>query len=353
MRGWLLSLAGKLVLASVTLIVGLALMEGGARLVMPQWRDADSSRFMARVGLPDGRTANGGRAGFDGYFAQNNGDFRVHIRLDDKGFRNDQAPQAEAIWIAGDSFAFGWGVERQDTFGAVIGDALRRPVYSIASSGTDVCGYRLMLDRANDGAKAAAVVLGLTLENDLGDYSFCNDAVVTAEQTAQTFTVPTELGGVKGTLTQFSALYNLVAAIVKRSPLLVSILQEARLIARENSVGVHVGGHSAAELDSTIGQVLAFHRSLPPGTPFVVLLIPARFEYLSDGEPWRQDRQGILDRLRRAGITVVDPYQYLVQSGLAKVHFSHDGHWSPLGHRIAGEAVAAVLAPLLLERKEP
>jgi len=51
--------------------------------------------------------------------------------------------------------------------------------------------------------------------------------------------------------------------------------------------------------------------------------------------------------LASRGIAVIDPYDRFVAAGFGPTHFAHDGHWSALGHRLAGEAAALWLAPRL------
>ena len=59
---------------------------------------------------------------FNGYFSQNNGNFRVKININSFGFREkeniDQAN--DRIWIIGDSMAFGWGVEENERYSNVL-----------------------------------------------------------------------------------------------------------------------------------------------------------------------------------------------------------------------------------------
>ena len=39
-------------------------------------------------------------------------------------------------------------------------------------------------------------------------------------------------------------------------------------------------------------------------------------------------------------INTIDPISEFKAAGFKPRHFPHDGHWSPLGHKIAGDAVA-------------
>ncbi len=78
-----------------------------------------------------------------------------------------------------------------------------------------------------------------------------------------------------------------------------------------------------------------------------MLISPARFD-VGDGDAfYRRLRERMSDALASRAIPVVDPIDRFVAAGFGPTHFAHDGHWSALGHRLAGEAAALWLAPRL------
>jgi hypothetical protein len=79
---------------------------------------------------------------------------------------------------------------------------------------------------------------------------------------------------------------------------------------------------------------------LPAKTPFAVLIAPSRFE-IRDQEPGSiRMRKALSAGLAARGIAVIDPIAGFLKAGFRATHFRHDGHWSPLGHDVAGRAVA-------------
>ena len=77
--------------------------------------------------------------------------------------------------------------------------------------------------------------------------------------------------------------------------------------------------------------------------PFAVLVAPTRFE-LRDGAPGlRRLREAITEALASQGIPVIDPFDSFKAAGFEAVHFTHDGHWSLVGYRLAGTAAATWL----------
>ena len=210
----------------VALLLGLFALtiasEGVIRILYPTWDEFYAGNFMTIETVPGFGDVAVGRQGFDGYFSQNNGDFRAHIRINDFGLRNEEPVSAAngATWVIGDSMAFGWGVEAHETYTAAIGSLSSAPAYSIASPGTNVCGYQALTGRMPDTVKPKAVVVGLILENDLKVYD-CRAYAKTSsqKQNLELFS----LIAFKTKLTEYSALYNFFAVAMKR----VDIVREA------------------------------------------------------------------------------------------------------------------------------
>ena len=166
------TLKGRLIAVLVGIVLAGVFAEGALRVAMPHWREFYSGWFIGKAVVPGHGVVNIGKPGFDGYFAQNNGDFRVRITVNDFGLRDPNPVEAAAgrIWIIGDSMSFGWGVEHDRMYSSVIGGALNAPAYNVASPGTDVCGYQALLARMPENAKPRAVIVGLVLENDVHAY---------------------------------------------------------------------------------------------------------------------------------------------------------------------------------------
>ena len=347
------TLRGRLVAVLVGIVLTGVAAEGVLRIAMPQWREFHSGWFIRKTVVPGLGVLNIGEPGFDGHFAQNNGDFRVRITINQFGLR-DPEPVAAAdgrIWIIGDSMAFGWGVERDQMYSSVIGRALDAPTYNVASPGTNVCGYQALFARMPDTVKPRAVVVGLVLENDVRPYDCRAEARGKERQAASgNGDAVIDWISVKQSLTRNLALYNFLAVASKR----VGVVREAL-----TAFGVIRKGHVYrrqiadegfdAAVEKTADELAALRAMLPNDTPFAVLIAPARFE-IRDGDAfYRRLRRRMTAVLASRGIAVIDPYDRLVAAGFGPTHFAHDGHWSALGHRLAGEAAALWLAPRLIK----
>lgn len=353
------TLSGLLIALAVGMAILLVLSEVVLRFAMPDWRDFYSGRFMRQTVVPGHGVLSTGRPGFDGYFAQNNGDFRVRITVNAFGLRNGEPVTAAdgRIWIVGDSMAFGWGVEHDERYSSVIERALGAPTYNVASPGADVCGYQALVARMPENLKPRAVIVGLILENDIAPYDCRATARRQEEETSSGIDEGVKLDSwiqVKIAMIRYSALYNFLTVALKR----IDIVREAL-----TAIGIIRRGHAyrrAIEddaLDRVIGrtadELAALRAMLPRDTPFAVFITPGRFE-IKDGDAfYRRLRLETGEALEARGLAVIDPFEGFVAAGFGPTHFAHDGHWSPLGHRVAGMAIAEWLAGNLRPPAKP
>ena len=333
----------------IAVIVGCVLLalaaEGVLRVAMPHWQEFYSGHFMRFIHVPGYGLVTTGRPGFDGYFSHNSGDFRVHMKINEFGLRNPEPVEKadNRIWFIGDSMAFGWGVEQNEMYSSVAEGLLNTPTYNVASPGTNVCGYQALLARTLKHARPRAVIVGLILENDIFNYDCRGDAIKSPIKA-----VPPDTGfdiisvmGLKGFLTQSSALYNFFAVTLKQVAFINKALTNVGLINKEHAYSrANTKAGFKEVLLSTASELVTLKAQIPPKTPFAVLIAPARFE-IRDGDPgFQKIRVEMLRALSERGIATIDPIGAFLKAGFQPTHFAHDGHWSPLGHKIAAKAVS-------------
>ena len=338
------STKGRIISLAIGCLLSALVGEGLLRLVMPHWDEFFSGRFMTKITAPDNSLVMIGRAGFDGYFSQNNGDFRVQIAINKSGFRNPEPIEEAAgkIWVIGDSMAFGWGVERQQTYTEVIERELGQGAYNVASPGTDVCGYQSLMSLMPKTVRPRAVIVGLIMENDMRVYDCAAKRSADHPQKEKTWR-PTFMNA-KRFLTKYSALYNTVVVSLKR----VNPINEALIVlGLANKPHAYRRGFPAekvGEIAASTADELARLKSMAPrDIPFAVLITPARFDLMADDPVYREMRLKATREIRARGIVAIDPYEAFKEAGSKPTHFVHDGHWSPLGHEIAGKAAATWL----------
>jgi hypothetical protein len=335
-----ITLGGRLLALIIGMVLFLGVSEIALRLTFPSW-DEFGTRFFKVVSEPGYGTFLLGIPGFNGYFSQNNGDFRAHLLINQAGLRNNEPVQSadNRIWIIGDSMAFGWGVDREKIYTAKLRDYSGLPTYNVASPGTDLCGYQGLLARMPNNIKPKAMVLGLILENDIMNY----DCRQRAEQQIDN---PTELNVEhfnfnKQWFTNHSALYNVLTSSLKQVPAINTFLVTIGLSKNSHGYRRFVNDNVFEEsVTATIKEIISLQKMLPPEVPFVVLVAASRFEIRTDDPFYRKLRLAILAKLEKRGIPYIDTLVPLKEAGFDATHFAHDGHWGPLGHDIAGKVLA-------------
>jgi hypothetical protein len=334
---------GRLIALSVGFVLSVLAAEMALRVVNPHWREYFSGWFMEYTFVEDMGAVRVAKPGFDGYFAQNNGDFRIHLKINDDGLRNPESASAAdgQIWVVGDSMAFGWGVEREETYAEQTEAALGTPVYSVASPGANVCGYQRLVARMPGNIKPHAVVLGLILENDLAEYDCATEStekVINASDLAGSFF---SLSDFKQMLAKYSALYNFFAVSLKRIDVINELLIRTGLVNRSHQMRMAVPDNRIEPMVAeTTREIQSLRAQLPPETPFVVLVAPTRFEMRDQVEGRTKLRVSMHNSLHAAGIETLDPFDAFMKHGYENVHFAHDGHWKVDGHRIASDLIA-------------
>ena len=335
---------------AIAIAIGCVLMvlaaEAILRVAMPNWREFYSGRFVDFFYVPGHGIMNTGRPGFDGYFSQNNGDFRVRITVNDFGLRNPEPVEAAAdrVWFVGDSMTFGWGVERDEIYSTVVGRLLNTPVYNIASPAAEACAYQWLVARMPVRIRPRAVVIGLILENDVKQYD-CRKmaAEIDAARMKPSVEEPSRWGkrNVKVFLTKNTALYNFFAVSLKRVAFVREFLTAAGLIAESHAYKrklTEAGLDHAVE--RTAFEIDVLRSGLPDGIPFAVLIAAGRFEIRDDDPFYRKLRVKMVAALAARGMATIDLFADFRKEGFQSTHFAHDGHWTPLGHEVAASAVA-------------
>ena len=333
----------------IALAVGCVLLafaaEGILRIAMPHWQEFYSGRFMRVIHVPGHGLVTTGRPGFDGYFSQNNGDFRVRLKINEFGYRNpDPVSEAEdRVWFVGDSMAFGWGVEQKEMYSSLAGALLKTPTYNVASPGTNVCGYQALLARTLKRAKPRAVIIGLILENDIRDYDCRAEATLSSAdivQPGEDIRV-TSLKRLKIFLTQNSALYNFFTVSLKRVAFINEILIRVGLAAKGHAYKpANTKAGFEKVINRTAVELADLKAQIPNHIPFAVLIAPARFEIRDRDTAFHKVRLETVRALKAHGIAVIDPIEEFLKAGFGPTHFAHDGHWSAQGHKLAAEAAA-------------
>jgi len=313
-------------------LVALIALEFGLRWLAPRLDPSGSVRFHLtedRVPLGD---ANATVRQF-----KNTGDYDVEIAFNRYGLRDrkDLAAASESdLFVVGDSYSMGWGVEERERFSDLLDESLEERVFNI-SIPTDLLGYASLVRYAESrGAPIRRLVVGLCMENDLLDY----DAL---EQTPTHGRPKTGLGRWKAWLTGNSALYTALTTVIHQHPQLRAFAIRAGLLV-DNIAGMRRNRYSEDILRMSVDRLAR----LVEDYEATVVVIPSRGLWAGGNEETEgRVHEAFVARLRAAGIDVLDLRSVFEASGNPlQFHFDSDGHWKPEGHRLAASALSAHLS---------
>jgi hypothetical protein len=243
------------------------------------------------------------------------------------------------LFVVGDSFAFGWGVNDRERFSDRLEVILSRPVFNIANAGTDLDGYyRLIHYAEKNGVAVKNVVFSVAMETDIHVYGTDLPSVST-RSLHTTVLAPFNLSVAKRLLIENSALYVWLTHVVHQTIWLQRIAVYLGLVI-PNLEGIGDEKVSAEALATSALRL----RQLAAGRNAVVLLIPSRRLWVGDAVS-RAQAAAVHSRfvgiLKATGMHVVDLRERFESGGNPlSYHFSNDGHWNKAGHRLAADALA-------------
>jgi hypothetical protein len=313
-------------------VVSLLLLEWSVRLLMPAYDPAGQISFARIDGVPLGPP------GFDGRLWRNTGDFEVSVRINEHGLRDRKdlsRSVAGDLFVVGDSFSFGWGVEERERFSDRIEDLFDRPCYNIAIP-TDFDGYRRLIGHAAaNGAVIDRLIVGVCMENDLKLYPPPSESVAPPEYHHRLLS----WRRLKFYLTKYSAFYSAATAVVHQNPALRGFMGRIGWVT-DSVDGMNWNFYSPEIIEKSTRRLIRLIDE-SDARQCVVLLIPSRGLWQGDnGENERRVHAEFASSLAARGLDVIDMKPLLEAGGdpLA-YHFESDGHWNAAAHDLAAKAV--------------
>lgn len=324
----------KFLAVIVVTALSLFVLEWSVRWLMPAYDPAGRISFTLENGFPLGPP------GFEGRLWRNTGDYDVSVSINALGLRDWKDLRRSAagdVFVVGDSFSFGWGVEEEDRYSNLLDEQLGLPVYNIAIP-SDFEGYARLIGHAREnGAVIERLLVGVCMENDLQPYP---DKPIDPSKTpgpGRQFSV-TRL---KSYLNGHSAFYGAMTTMVHRHSALEKMMTALGWTTKSvdgmvrNSFDPAIIGNSADRLVRLIAESGAEHS--------LVLLIPSRGLWQGGNEEveLRVHREFVA-ALAERGLQMVDMKDSFEKGGDPLVfHFPSDGHWNEAGHALAAEAIGS------------
>lgn len=351
------SLTRRLAALGVSAALSLLLLEGASRFVLARYL------HRPRIYAPSPVTSFALRPGIEE--RHTSWEFDVGYRVSPAGYRGPQAAPARSggpprLLVVGDSFAFGMGVEEEDTVSARLRDELA----PLVGGGIETINAGFLAGKSPDdayaflvssGARALApdaVLVLLFPGNDLTDVEehawedLDERGLPRRVRSATDFA--NRLGG-RGPVPWYQARPWLdglgTLQLVMRARFATAGLdawladkreREARLLAAETPLprrfAASLAGIQAAAAERGWGLVFGVvdHRERLAGQPmpFLDRYLPATVEWLEEHDAT------VVPLDRAAGFSAAD-------------YYPQDGHWTPLGHARAALVLTPPLADLL------
>lgn len=323
-------------LACLSLLTAAVVGELSVRFVAPELDVTRHVRFI----IGDGAQPTLGPRNTEKRQIKNTGDFNVKVRFNGFGLRDTKSISegtTEDLYLVGDSFTFGWGVEEHHRISERLEALTGQRVFNL-SMPTGIDGYGKLLDYAmTNGAAIRNVIIAVSMETDIFDYDKEKKLKPAKTQLSEKNIV----GRLKIFLTRNSALYFLVTTLVHRSPTLKTAAARWGFLI-PNLEGVRRFEFSEKIIQSSARRLAAIARRFNT----IVVVLPSRALWAGKGKSAEEKRhRAFVSRLNIMGLSVVDLKPAFEKGGdpLA-YHFANDPHWNPAGHALAAKMLADFMA---------
>jgi hypothetical protein len=271
------------------------------------------------------------------------GDFNVTVKFNQYGLRDSKdlrLASDNALFVVGDSFSFGHGVEEQERYSNLVESMSAIQVYNI-SIPTDFDGYVRLVEYAQkQGAHIQHLIIGVCMENDLKNYH-ANLLIDNSQQTSPYVNKRHErFYQLKQWFVKRSASYNAFANAIHQNHILRRLAVKTGLIT-ENFDALNRSIYSEEILDSSSDKLLELKEKfqIPDIT---ALIIPSRALWTGENRDVEMKvHTTFITKLRERGINVLDILPVLEgrENPLQHYYFEHDAHWNTRGHQKVAEAL--------------
>ncbi len=265
------------------------------------------------------------------------------IQINQYGFRESKPfgkQTSQGVFVVGDSFGFGWGVEETERFSNVLEQLLKIPVYNIAVP-ANIDGYSHLVDYAlKTGAQVKRLIIAICMENDLINYQSLPSQYSTPTQQPQNTSFPVSRTTIKSYLSRYSALYGAITTAVHKNPGLKSILTHAGWIT-QNIDGMNRNRYDEKIIESSANRLKQLIEKSWTEQHLVVL-IPSRGLWTGGNEETeRLVHRHFIHALKKQRLNVIDLKPFFEQKHEPlSYHFATDGHWNRDGHGLAARSIA-------------
>ena len=278
----------------------------------------------------------------------NTGEYDYRVAFNQYGFRDskDLAQSSnEDIFVVGDSFSIGQGVEKQYRYSDILDKTLPTNVLNI-SSPNNLNGYYWLLKYAESkGASIKNIIVGICMENDLEQYSVeigkCTETPPVSWKSLLPGRNNLNLQQIKKTLLKYSATYSLITSIAHQHNSLRNLAIRLGIIYKNDVFPYSLSQFNGNVLQSSANRVA----DLVHNYNALILVIPSRGLWQGNNrEESRKIHDHFISLLNEQQLDVIDLKHAFEQSGNPlSFHYRKEGHWNAKGHHRAAEEIQSFL----------
>lgn len=336
------SARARLAVVCLAIVCAVAIAEWSVRLALPDYDPTSQLQFDRApatglaLGQPNTRTRQ----------IKNSGDYNVGIVINRYGLRDDKditTGTADDLYVIGDSFTFGWGVEQKERFSDRLAALTGRRVFNIATTGNIDAYPKLLAYIESLGAHPKRVIVAINMIDDFVETAPPEPAGAAGAVDTGVVTGSGLFYRLKKTLLRYSALYFATTTTIKSSQALQAALKRLGIVSKLDTV---IWG---APPESAVDQSIDLLTGMARTHDLALMLIPSRGLWVGNRmSELSAYHERVRKKLADRGFSVIDMRPELEASrNPMQFHFRNDGHWNPTGHALAADVLAKRLAPVL------
>ncbi len=325
------------VLLIIISLIGFLFMEWSIRTLYPVYSPVGRIQYQCVDGTPVGETNSILRQWI------NSGEFDVKVSFNAYGLREAKDMRQSTdqdIFVVGDSFSYGQGVEEPERYSNLLDKYLSVKVFNI-SIPTNLDGYYNLISYSKShGANITKLIVGVCMENDLAHYS--HEIQKCAESPSLRVSDllslhPGLLHKVKVALTNHSAIYSLLTSFVHGNERLRSFFIDLGLMLKND---IFTGGLREYDEIAIRTSVERLTDIIAPYRSFV-LIIPSRGLWQGNNKAiQRKIHDRFITLLREKDVNVLDLKTSFEATGNPlQFHYQKEGHWNIGGHQLAAKEI--------------
>ena len=309
----------------ISTIISISVLEIGIRVLMPEYNPHSNIKFtVTQSGIPLAEP------GINVRHTRKTGDFDVSVKTNMYGLRdrnNLRNSSPDDIFVVGDSFSFGFGVEEDERYSNILDTMVEASVYNV-SIPTNFDGYEKLLNYAIDiGAPVRNIIVGVCMENDLLMYGASMSGMSNVSLSSR----------LKKFLSSNLAVYRAIASLMHQNLTLNSLAEKLGLITPYDAAVVGRRFNKRV-VDASIDRLADI---VSPYNP-IILIIPSRGLWAGDSIAENKKTHAyFVKRLNERMIRHVDTAIYMESNtNPLDFYYPKDGHWNAKAHKLAGELLA-------------